>query len=134
MLKLLNTTLHTKITKQLAATRTWRNVKPCLENNVKEKQYLKLYLARPPAAALGPGGAWGRRAKRPGRGCRRGFPRRLLGFWHSPAARGPWQLSGHAPGGECPGLGPGEPPFLPTKVIPIPAGVFTVGTNDPQIK
>ena len=29
--------------KQLATARTWRNTKPCLQSNVKEKQYLKLY-------------------------------------------------------------------------------------------
>uniref|UniRef100_A0A9L0I601 Sulfatase modifying factor 1 n=1 Tax=Equus asinus TaxID=9793 RepID=A0A9L0I601_EQUAS len=34
----------------------------------------------------------------------------------------------------APGSGPGERPLAPTKMVPIPAGVFTMGTDDPQIK
>ncbi|XP_057560828.1 formylglycine-generating enzyme isoform X2 [Hippopotamus amphibius kiboko] len=34
----------------------------------------------------------------------------------------------------APGSVPGERPFPPTKMVPIPAGVFTMGTDDPQIK
>ncbi|XP_072797850.1 formylglycine-generating enzyme isoform X2 [Vicugna pacos] len=34
----------------------------------------------------------------------------------------------------APGPGPGEQRFPPTKMVPIPAGVFTMGTDDPQIK
>ncbi|KAM9075675.1 formylglycine-generating enzyme isoform 1-T1 [Megaptera novaeangliae] len=33
-----------------------------------------------------------------------------------------------------PGSVSGERPFPPTKMVPIPAGVFTMGTDDPQIK
>ncbi|XP_073900382.1 formylglycine-generating enzyme isoform X2 [Castor canadensis] len=29
---------------------------------------------------------------------------------------------------------PGEPAFVPTKMVAIPAGVFTMGTDDPQIR
>ncbi|KAM5232406.1 formylglycine-generating enzyme isoform 2-T2 [Hipposideros larvatus] len=32
------------------------------------------------------------------------------------------------------GPGPGERPPAPSKMVPIPAGVFTMGTDDPQIK
>ncbi|XP_036725957.1 formylglycine-generating enzyme isoform X2 [Balaenoptera musculus] len=34
----------------------------------------------------------------------------------------------------APGSVSGERPFPPTKMVPIPAGVFTMGTDDPQIK
>ncbi|XP_032313938.1 formylglycine-generating enzyme isoform X2 [Camelus ferus] len=34
----------------------------------------------------------------------------------------------------APGPVPGEQRFPPTKMVPIPAGVFTMGTDDPQIK
>lgn len=53
---------------------------------------------------------WGRRGQY-GRGRGRGFPRGLLRLWHSPAARGPWQLGGRAPilaGSERPRPGSGR--------------------------
>ncbi|XP_074168331.1 formylglycine-generating enzyme isoform X11 [Rhinolophus sinicus] len=34
----------------------------------------------------------------------------------------------------APGPGPGQRPHVPAKMVPIPAGVFTMGTDDPQIK
>uniref|UniRef100_A0A8C0QBR6 Sulfatase modifying factor 1 n=2 Tax=Canis lupus familiaris TaxID=9615 RepID=A0A8C0QBR6_CANLF len=34
----------------------------------------------------------------------------------------------------APGQVPGERPLAPTKMVLIPAGVFTMGTDDPQIK
>ncbi|XP_054450482.1 formylglycine-generating enzyme isoform X1 [Pteronotus mesoamericanus] len=34
----------------------------------------------------------------------------------------------------APGPGPGQRPPAPAKMVPIPAGVFTMGTDDPQIK
>ncbi|XP_053785342.1 formylglycine-generating enzyme isoform X3 [Desmodus rotundus] len=34
----------------------------------------------------------------------------------------------------APGPGPGQRPQAPAKMVPIPAGVFTMGTDDPQIK
>ncbi|XP_066101409.1 formylglycine-generating enzyme [Saccopteryx bilineata] len=34
----------------------------------------------------------------------------------------------------APGPGPGQRPPAPAKMVPIPAGVFTMGTDDPQIQ
>ncbi|XP_045712464.1 formylglycine-generating enzyme isoform X2 [Phyllostomus hastatus] len=34
----------------------------------------------------------------------------------------------------APGPSPGQRPQVPAKMVPIPAGVFTMGTDDPQIK
>nr|KAF6476396.1 sulfatase modifying factor 1 [Rousettus aegyptiacus] len=34
----------------------------------------------------------------------------------------------------APGPGLGERPYAPGKMVPIPAGVFTMGTDDPQIR
>ncbi|KAF6101305.1 sulfatase modifying factor 1 [Phyllostomus discolor] len=34
----------------------------------------------------------------------------------------------------APGPSPGQRPQVPAKMVPIPAGVFTMGTDDPQIR
>ncbi|XP_023979676.1 formylglycine-generating enzyme isoform X7 [Physeter macrocephalus] len=60
--------------------------------------------------------------------CGCGTPQRP-GAHGSSAAEHRYSREANAPGSVS-----GERPFPPTKMVPIPAGVFTMGTDDPQIK
>uniref|UniRef100_A0A8C9EB07 Sulfatase modifying factor 1 n=1 Tax=Phocoena sinus TaxID=42100 RepID=A0A8C9EB07_PHOSS len=60
--------------------------------------------------------------------CGCGTPQRP-GAHGSSAAAHRYSREANAPGSVA-----GERPFPPTKMVPIPAGVFTMGTDDPQIK